>query len=145
MTADAPSVESSSLAPSRVERVRLLPSDPRDMVPSAVRWAYAVQSVVQTVPARELMRPARASLSAVVWVLAAAADFEDRIPANHTAAMLAGEAGVGDRIWQKRTAWLRERGWLRHGPGGQGDGWQLVAGASTMTATPATSTEEATS
>ena len=64
------------------------------MVPSAVRWAYAVHAAVRTVPARELMRPARTSLTAVVWVLAAAADYDDRIPADHTAAMLTREAGV---------------------------------------------------
>ncbi|WP_380177001.1 hypothetical protein ACFEMC_23300 (plasmid) [Kineococcus sp. DHX-1] len=58
-------------------------------------------------------------------MLAAAADFDDRILPDHTAALLAGEAGVGDRVWQRRTAWLRTRGWLTHGPGGQSDGWQL--------------------
>ena len=42
-----------------------------------------------------MLRPARCSLSAVVWVLAAAADFENRIPACFTAAVLADEAGVG--------------------------------------------------
>lgn len=113
----------------------MLPNGPRDTVPGAVRWAYAVQAVVQTVPARELMRPARISLIAVVWVLAAAADVDLRISAGRTAAVLAREAGVGDRVWQKRTAWLRERGWLRHGAGGQWDGWQLVAGTTTMSPT----------
>nr|WP_240897586.1 hypothetical protein [Kineococcus vitellinus] len=100
-------------------------SDPRDMVPSAVWWAYAVTDAVRVVPAAQLMRPARESLLAVTWVLAAAADFENRIPGDHTARMLAREAGVGDRVWQKRTAWLREHGWLQHGPGGPHDGWQL--------------------
>ena len=60
-------------------------------------------------------------------MLAAAADFDDRIPCDHTAAVLAREAGVGDRVWQKRTAWLRERGWLQHGPGGPHDGWVLCS------------------
>lgn len=113
--------------PSPVERVPLLPTDPRDMVPSAVCWARAVHDAVRTVPKRQLMRPARTSLSAVVWVLAAAADYEEHIPVDHTAAMLAREAGVGDRVWQKRTAWLREHGWLGHGPGGQWDGWVLCS------------------
>jgi len=96
------------------------------MVPSAVAWARAVADDIDTVPATELLPAFRGSLLAVVWVLAAAADYEDRIPADHTARMLAGEAGVGDRVWQKRNAWLRGRGWLEHGPGGrQCDGWQL--------------------
>ncbi|WP_281260560.1 hypothetical protein [Kineococcus rhizosphaerae] len=30
--------------------VRLLPTDPRDMVPSAVRWAYAVQAAISDAP-----------------------------------------------------------------------------------------------
>ena len=111
-----------TLTPAWIKR---LPSDPRDMVPSAVRWAYAVTHAVRVVPAAQLMRPARVSLARVVWVLAAAADFEDRIPGDHTARMLAREAGVGDRVWQKRTAWLREHGWLQHGPAGAHDGWQL--------------------
>ncbi|ABS03820.1 hypothetical protein Krad_2340 [Kineococcus radiotolerans SRS30216 = ATCC BAA-149] len=34
----------------------------------------------------------------MVWGLAAAADFEDCITADHTAALLAREAGVGDRV-----------------------------------------------
>jgi len=96
------------------------------MVPSAVAWARTVEKDIDTVPAIERLPRFRGSLTAVVWVLAAAADYEDRIPADHTARMLAGEAGVGDRVWQKRSAWLRARGWLEHGPGGrQSDGWQL--------------------
>ncbi|WP_432522790.1 hypothetical protein [Kineococcus sp. SYSU DK006] len=116
---------SSDLHEAPLEGVRLLPTDPRDMVPSAVRWARAVIATIRTIPRAQLPSPSRTSLQAVVWVLAAAADYENRIPADHTAAMLAREAGVGDRVWQKRTAWLRERGWLIHGPGGQSDGWQL--------------------
>ncbi|WP_432563986.1 hypothetical protein [Kineococcus sp. SYSU DK003] len=109
------------------EQVRLLPSDPRDMVPSAVRWARALQATIRTIPRAQLPAPSRMSLQAVAWVLAAAADYENRIPADLTAAVLAREAGVGDRVWQKRTAWLREKGWLGHGPGGLRDGWQLSA------------------
>jgi len=106
--------------------VRLLPTDPRDMVPSAVAWAQAVEQDVDTVPATEIVPAYRDTLTLVIWTLAGAADFEDRIPKNHTAAMLAAEAGAGARTWQKRTAWLRARGWLEHGPGGrQSDGWQL--------------------
>lgn len=110
-------------------RVRLLPNDPRDMVPSAVRWARAVVAAVRAVPRAQLPAPSRTSLLAVTWVLAAAADFDDRISPDHTAGMLAREAGVGDRVWQKRTAWLRGRGWLRHGPGGPHDGWVLAVPA----------------
>ena len=109
----------------QVEQVRLLPQDPRDMVPSAVRWARAVLADIAQVPRKVMQRPARTSMTAVVWVLAAAADFDDRIPPDHTAARLASEAEVGTRVWQKRTAWLRTRGWLTHGPSGRSDGWQL--------------------
>jgi hypothetical protein len=105
--------------------VRLLPTELRDMVPSAVRWGQSVLADVVTVPRAEMPQPSRRSLAAVVWVLAAAADFEDRIPVDHTAAMLAAEAGVGPRVWQKRSAWLRQRGRLAHGPGGAQDGWRL--------------------
>lgn len=108
-----------------LEYVRLLPTDPRDMVPSAVRWARTVRASIRTIPRARLPLPSRTSLQAVVWVLAAAADYDNHIPRDHTAAVLAREAGVGDRVWQKRTAWLRERGWLLHGPGGPSDGWQL--------------------
>ena len=108
-----------------VGHVRLLPTDPRDMIPSAVRWARTVHATIRTIPRAQLPAPSRTSLQAVVWVLAAATDYDDRIPADHTAALLAQEASVGVRVWQKRTAWLRERGWLVHGPGGQSDGWQL--------------------
>ena len=118
--------------------VRLLPTDPRDMVPSAVRWAQTVLTAVQAVPAGQLKRPARASLTAVVWVLAAAADYADAIPGDHTAALLAREVGVGARVWQKRTAWLREHGWLAHRAGGMHDGWQLrVPSLSAQPAVPA--------
>lgn len=96
------------------------------MVPSAVRWAYAVEAAVRDVPLASMPRMSRPSLRAVVWVLAAAADFDDRIPNDHTAQLLAREAGVGDRTWQKRTAWLRQGGWLQHGPGGQWNGWVLA-------------------
>lgn len=113
--------------PQKPTRVRLLPVDQRDMVPSAVRWAQAVLADVAGVPRAQMHLPARQSLTSVVWVLAAAADFDDCIPADHTACLLAREAGVGDRVWQKRTAWLRGRGWLSHGPGGPGDGWRLRA------------------
>ena len=109
--------------------VRVLPTDPRGMVPSALRWAHSVHAAIHPIPRAQLPMPSRTSLQAVVWVLAAAADFEDCIPADHTAALLAREAGVGDRVWQKRTAWLRAGGWLVHGPGGTQDGWQLMAGA----------------
>ncbi|WP_380162631.1 hypothetical protein [Kineococcus sp. R86509] len=105
--------------------MRLLPTDPRDMVPSAVRWARALHATIRTIPRAQLPRPSRTSLQAVVWVLAAAADYDNHIPPDHTAALLAREAGVGDRVWQKRTAWLRERSWLTHGSGGPSDGWQL--------------------
>jgi len=106
--------------------VRLLPTHPRAVVPSAVAWAKAVEGDVDTVPATEIVPAYRDSLTLVIWVLAAAADYQDRIPADDTAAMLAAEAGVGARTWQKRTAWLSIRGWLEHGPGGrQTDGWQL--------------------
>jgi len=106
--------------------INRLPRDPRDMVPSAVAWARRVEQGLDTVPATELLPGYRGSLLAVVWVLAAAADFQDRIPADHTAGMLAGQAGIGSRVWQKRSAWLRARGWLVHGPGGrQSDDWQL--------------------
>ncbi len=118
-------------------RVRLLPGDPRDMVPSAVRWARTVLRAVADVPAAVLQRPSRTSLTAVIWVLAAAADYEDRIPADHTAALLAGEAGVGARVWQKRTAWLRQHGWLQHGSGGPHDGWQLTTPATVPAASGA--------
>jgi len=99
--------------------VRLLPTDPRDMVPSTVAWAQAVEEDVDTVLDTEIRRAYRVSLTAVIWVLAAAADYQNRIPPDHTAKMLAREAGVGDRVWQKRSAWLRARGWLEHGPGGR--------------------------
>jgi hypothetical protein len=33
-----------------VERVRLLPSDPRDTVPSAVRWARTLHTSIRTIP-----------------------------------------------------------------------------------------------
>ncbi|WP_380161939.1 hypothetical protein [Kineococcus sp. R86509] len=110
-----------------LEHVRLLPTDPRDMVPSAVRWARTVHASIRTIPRARLPLPSRTSLQAVVWVLAAAADYDNHIPPDHTAAVLAREAGVGDRVWQKRTAWLRERSWLLHGPSGPSDGWQLSA------------------
>jgi len=48
----------------------------------------------------------------VVWTLAAAADFDNAVSPDLLAPVLAREAGVGDRVWQKRTAWLREHGWL---------------------------------
>lgn len=123
-------VSDADLQPVSAQLVRLLPSDPRDMVPSAVRWAYTVQAAIRDVPLAAMRRTSRPSLHAVVWVLAAAADFDDRIPADHTAELLAREAGVGERTWQKRTAWLRGCGWLQHGPGGQWDGWVLAVPAS---------------
>ncbi|NAZ82925.1 hypothetical protein GTR02_13980 [Kineococcus sp. R8] len=104
-----------------------LPQAPRAMAPSAVRWGQAVLADVTEVPRAVLQRPAVESMTAVVWALAAAADAEGRTSAALTAGLLAQEAGVGDRVWQKRTAWLRARGWLLHGPGGQRDGWLLVA------------------
>ncbi|MCI2238099.1 hypothetical protein MN205_06290 [Kineococcus sp. TRM81007] len=104
---------------------RLLPSEARDMVPSAVRWAQAVHTAVGAVPRQVMLRPARESMSAIVWALAAAADFEDRIPPTFTAAVLAREAGVGARVWQKRTAWLREHGWLEHDGDHAWSGWRL--------------------
>lgn len=106
--------------------IRLLPTDPRDMVPSSVRWAYAVIEAVRLVPVAQMRRTSRPSLQAVIWVLAAASDYENRIPRDHTAELLAREAGVGARVWDKRTAWLREHGWLQHGLGGQWDGWVLA-------------------
>lgn len=74
------------------------------MVPSAVRWARAVGAAVWVIPRVQLPRPSRTSLLTVTWVLAAAADFDDRIPPDHTAAVLTREVGVGDRVWQKYTA-----------------------------------------
>ena len=106
--------------------VRILPTDPRDMLPSAVRWAYTVVDAVRQVPAAVMPRPSRASLVAATWVLAAAADFDDRIPTDHTAGILAREAGVGNRVFQKRAALLRQWRWLQHGPGGPQDGWALA-------------------
>jgi hypothetical protein len=82
------------------ERVRLLPTDPRDMVPSAMRWARTLHATIRSVPRAQLPAPSRTSLQAVVWVLAAAADYDNHIPPDHTAAILAREAGVGDRVWQ---------------------------------------------
>ncbi|WP_432488994.1 hypothetical protein [Kineococcus sp. SYSU DK018] len=105
--------------------MRLLPTEARDMVPSAVRWAKAVHIAVGAVPRQVMLRPARESMSAIVWVLAAAADFENRIPPAFTAAVLAREAGVGARVWQKRTAWLREHGWLEHDGAHAWSGWRL--------------------
>lgn len=104
-----------------------LPQDPRVLAPSAVRWARAVLADVTGVPRAVLQRPAVESMTAVVWALAAAADVEGRTPAALTAGLSAQDAGVGDRVWQKRTAWLRAHGWLLHGPEGQRDGWLLVA------------------
>ena len=46
--------------------------------------------------------------------------------------MLACEVGVGDRVWQKRTALLRQWGWLQHGAGGPHDGWRLTAAPASM-------------
>ncbi len=109
--------------------VRLLPIEARDMVPSAVRWARAVHTAVAAVPRQVILRPARESMSAIVWVLAAAADYEDRIPPAFTAAVLAREAGVGARVWQKRTAWLRQHGWLEHDGQHEHSGWRLRAPA----------------
>ena len=91
------------------ERVRILPTDPRDMVPSAVRWAHSVHAAIHPIPRAQLPAPSRTSLQAVVWVLAAAADFEDCIPADHTAALLAREAGVGDRVRNGASTRLSKR------------------------------------
>ena len=107
--------------------VKLLPTDPRDMPPPAVAWARSVLAAVRTVPRAELPAPSQASLTAVDWTLAAAADWLCTVPGEFSAAILAGEAGVGDRVWQKRTAWLRQHGFLQHGRHGHLDGWQLVA------------------
>ncbi|WP_432521485.1 hypothetical protein [Kineococcus sp. SYSU DK006] len=106
--------------------VRLLPTDPRDMTPTAVAWARSVLTVVCTIPRAELPAPSRTSLTAVVWTLAGAADWLCTVPGDYTAAVLAREAEVGDRVWQKRTAWLRQHGFLQHGRRGARDGWQLV-------------------
>jgi hypothetical protein len=103
------------------------PQDPCVLAPSALQWARAVLADVTGVPRAVLQRPAVETMTAVVWALAAAADSDGRTPAVLTAALLAREAGVGDRVWQKRTAWLRARGWLLHGPGGKRDGWLLIA------------------
>ncbi|WP_432563949.1 hypothetical protein [Kineococcus sp. SYSU DK003] len=77
-------------------------------------------------PRAQLPAPSRTSLTSVVWTLAAAADWTATIPGDFTAVVLAGEAGVGDRVWQKRTAWLRQHGFLQHGRRGLRDGWQLT-------------------
>lgn len=106
--------------------VKLLPTDPRDMTPPAVTWARSVLAVVRTVPRAKLPAPSRASLTTVVWTLAGAADWLCTIPDDFNASVLAGEAGVGDRVWQKRTAWLRQHGFLQHGRRGLLDGWQLT-------------------
>lgn len=101
--------------------MRLLPQDPRDMVSSAVRMARAVLADVAQVPRAVMLRPARESMTAVVWVLAAAADFENRISPDHRAALLAREAGVGTgcaeahrvaaypRLAHPRTRWAGRR------------------------------------
>ena len=62
----------------------------------------------------------------MVWTPAAAAGWLCTIPGEFTATVLAAEAGVGVRVWQKRTAWLRGHGFLVHGRLGPRDGWQLV-------------------
>jgi hypothetical protein len=107
------------------EPVRLLPTDQRDMTPSAVLWAKVVLKALRAFPRAQMYRPARESLTAVVWTLAAAADFNNTISPDLRAPVLAREAGVGERVWQKRTAWLREYGWLEHGQYGVQDGWRL--------------------
>jgi len=105
--------------------VRRLPIDQRDMVPSAVVWAKTVLATLRAVPRERMHRQSRQSLTAVVWTLAAAADFDGAVSPDLLAPVLAREAGVGDRVWQKRTAWLREYGWLEHGQKGAKDGWRL--------------------
>jgi hypothetical protein len=82
------------------ELVRLLPTDERDMTPSAVLWAKIVLKALRAFPRAQMYRPARESLTAVVWTLAAAADFNNTISADLRATVLAREAGVGDRVWQ---------------------------------------------
>lgn len=109
--------------------VRLLPTDHRDMTPPAVAWARTVLAAVRAVPRAKLPAPSRSSLERVVWTLAAAGDWTATISAEFSAAVLAREAGVGARVWQKRTAWLRQHGYLQHGRGGPRDGWQLTTPA----------------
>lgn len=108
-----------------VERVRCLPTDQRDMAPCAVIWAKTVLKALRQLPRAQMRRPSRESLTAVVWTLAAAADFDNEVSRDFLAPVLAQEAGVGDRVWQKRTAWLREHGWVEHGDRGTHDGWRL--------------------
>lgn len=90
-------------------------------------WVVSVEAAVRVIPRAQLKVQARESMSAVVVALAAAADDDGRIAPGRSAVHLARDAGVGDRTYQKRTAWLRENGWLRRGPGGPRDGWVLVA------------------
>lgn len=92
-------------------------------------WVVSVEAAVRVVPREQFRAQARESMSAVVGALAAAADAEGRVAAGRTATHLARDAGVGDRVWQKRTQWLRENGWLRRGPGGLKDGWLLCTPA----------------
>lgn len=113
----------------QAERVRRLPTDQRDMAPCAVMWAKTVLKAVRAVPRVQMHRQSRQSLTAVVWTLAAAADFDNAVSPDLLAPVLAREAGVGDRVWQKRTAWLREHGWLGHGAKGVQDGWRLLIAA----------------
>lgn len=94
---------------------------------AATRWIISVEAAVRAVPRAQLQAPARESMAAVASALGAAADAEGRVAAGRTAAHLARDAGVGDRVWQKRTQWLRENGWLRRGPGGPTDGWLLCS------------------
>ncbi|GAB3454053.1 hypothetical protein GCM10027519_07570 [Kineococcus endophyticus] len=92
-------------------------------------WVVSVEAAVRVVPREQFRTPARESMSAVARALAAAADAQGRVAAGRTAIHLARDAGVGDRVWQKRTQWLRENGWLRRGPGGLKDGWLLCTPA----------------
>jgi hypothetical protein len=41
------------------EQVRMLPTDPRDMVPSAVRWARAILATVRAIPRAQPTSPRR--------------------------------------------------------------------------------------
>lgn len=118
-------IEAGTDATTGVEWVPRLPTDQRDMTPSAVVWAKTVLKALRGVPRERMHRQSRQSLTAVVWTLAAAADFDNAVSADFLAPVLAREAGVGDRVWQKRSAWLREHGWLEHGEKGAKDGWRL--------------------
>jgi len=101
------------------------------MVPTAVDvdvdvgMGEVVVEDTDTVPAAGLAPMYWRALAAVVWVLAAAADYAERIPTDHTMEMLVCEAAAGAWTRRKRSAWPCAREWLEHGCGGrQSNGWR---------------------